>query len=647
MLNKTLFTNNMVFQINYPIKLVGRYLPQEDVEIIIVIKDDIVFSEKYKTDKEGILNIEIPIFDSELNRFEIHVSTSQTKEVLENCRLGHVFLSMGQSNMGFPLKWIDSKEKVLSRINKDEDISFLSINDAYIKEDVIIRPLVEDNEFKIDRTRFMISQTNQVLDFSAIMVVFALDYYKKTKLPVQIIDVSVGGSSLAGFLSLDEIRDNKLVYDFLVKANAYPIGENHYTIPSGIYNEKIYPLRHLKFEGVFWYQGEHHVGGYEAQTFYYEGLKTLIKSYRDLFNQQNLRWINIHIQNHYYAQDKLGIGISLINEAMNNVSKELDEVYTIPVHDQFPNWKNEFIIEEANPIHPTNKYYIGERLAAAFSKPNHILEVKEVQFKDDCVLVVLNQDIKNKDKHLFGFTVGYKGEVLSYADASFINNNTIKVESKNIVKPEVIAYGFFLYNMRCGIYGKHNIPLKPFKAGLYNKENIYYQPYGFEDLSTNHMEQLLLSTMFNQENESKIIKPGRFIDNDSVKIKVKENDLVVSGVGEFSLAINLNQNNHPSMFRHFKYLDIEIENSKEVELKDLVLFTTNQQYYRVGLMDVVSPSIYRFNLKNIKTLELDDQQGNTCILNRLKELEIIFNVKNKSKFIIKNIRLVHSEVDDV
>lgn len=640
MLNQTLFTNNMVFQYNYPIKLVGEYSPLEEVEVVIVLKDEIEFNQIYITDEKGTLNIEIPNFDCSKQSFTIHINTKSSSEKLENCKFGHVFLAMGQSNMGFPLKYIDSKEKVLSEIDISADISFLSIDDAYLKDDTIIRPLEKENTFKLNKKRFLISDIDQVLEFSAIMVVFALKYYKKVKLPIQIIDVSVGGSGIASFLNINQIEENKIINDFLVKSNVYPIKENNYNIPSGIFNEKVYPLRHLKLKGILWYQGEHHVGGYEAQLFYFEALKELIRSYRKLFNQCNLRWINIHLQNHYYEQDDNGIGISLINEAMNKASKELTEVYSLPIHDEYPNWKNKNIIEEANPIHPTNKKYIGERLASAFINPESILEVNNVIFKNDHVLVVLNQEVKADEKHLYGFTLGNKGEALTYADAFFINNNTIKVSAKGVSNPEIVTYGFFLYNMRCRIYGRNNSLLKPFKVGNYNETNIYYQPYGFEDLSTNRIEQLLSSTKFTTDNKNHLIKIGKTYKNSSIKIRNNEDSLEVFGKDKFSLDVNLKQNNHPSMFKHFKYMELTLENNSEVIVEKLIFKTNQNNEFKVNPI-LSHKQVYGFDISDINDFE------NKSIENLINEFEIIFKFKIESKFNIKSIRMYHGEVENV
>ena len=398
-------------------------------------------------------------------------------------------------------------------------------------------------------------------------------------------------------------------------------------------------------QGVFWLQGEHHVGGNESANFYKSGLKALIKSYRNLFNQQDLRWINIHIQNHFYTQDKQGISISLINEAMTKVSSELNEVYTIPVHDQFPNWENEYMDNESNPIHPTNKRYIGKRLFYSFNFPKDIIEVKEVIFNEDHVLVILNQKPTFNEKHVFGFAIGNTGRPLTYAEAEFIKSNTIKVFAKDVFNPNVLTYGFFLYNMRCQLYGKHHIPLKPFRIGQYNEHNMYYQPYGFEDLSSNKIEHLSLSTMFNQVNDGLLIKPGRFIYNQATQVKMKDKQMTIFGIGAFSLSINLTQNNHKSMFKHYRYLEITIENS-DVAINGIVLLTTQQTYYQLYLKEVIGQT-YRFDMHTIYALELNEVEPYEDILGCIKELEITGIFNRQSSVVIKHIRMYQSEVENV
>jgi len=484
MLNPVLFTNNMVFQIGFPIHLIGNYSPNEKVVVSINLNEQCIFKNIYNTNKLGELNIYISNLNLKTSSFDIHISAESGNQILKHCRFGYVFLAVGQSNMAFPLKYIDEKESVLEQIHSEQDISFLSVDDAFIEGDIIKRSLEPNNKILVKNQRFMITDIEKTLDFSAIMVVFAIKCYEKHKIPIQIIDLSVGGTSIATYLPKEVIESNQMIHDFLIKINAYPITENHYTIPSGVDNDKVNPLKHLRFNGVFWYQGEHHVGGTESQEFYRYALKELIMSYRAIFNQNDLKWINIQLQNNYYPEDLKGIGISLINEALVDVSNTLENVFTIPIHDQFPKWKNTHIKEEeANPIHPTNKAYIGKRLAKSFDYTDEIIEIETIEFKEDYVIVKLNQEIKEPLNDLFGFALGYTKGEMKPAKAQVINNRDIKVYVKGLKQPKVITYGFFLYNSKCQIYGKYGIPLKPFRSGQYSKDTIYYQPYGIKDLS--------------------------------------------------------------------------------------------------------------------------------------------------------------------
>lgn len=637
----------MVFQIGYPIRLIGVYLPFETIEVKIYTKEIMEFSCTYILDSIGALDIEISTLKHLNASFDIYITASQATERLINCRFGHVFLAIGQSNMAMPLKYIDERERILEQIDLLADISFLRIDDAHVDNGMVIRPLVESELFYVDNQRFMISNIEKVLEYSAIMVKFAIDHYNKHKLPIQIIDASVGGSSVTAFINMEDIKANSNIYNTLVDSELYPIKQNHYTIPAGIYNEKIYPLRLMKFEGIFWYQGEHHVGGYDAKRFYKESLETLINSYRRLFAQENLLWMNIQLQNHFYAQDKNGIGIVLINEAMQNVSKKLTNVYTIPVHDHFPNWINTYVKSEANPIHPTNKYYIGQRLAAAFNEPQSILEFVNIIFEKEHVLVELNQDIHTQYNDIFGFTIGYSNDILTYANALFINARTIKVFALGVEYPQVITYGFFLYNARCKIYGKHMIPLKPFRFGLFSDDNTYYQPYGFESLTTNKMDQLLPSYLCNQQHSLEIIRQGRFIKNDSIVILQDNLSLIVYGFGCFSLSINLNQNNHPNMFKYFKFVMLTLAEDNELSIDSLIIFTTDQKYYQVKAVRLMYQPKYIFDFKRMTTLELDDKVNVMDVLSKMKEMEFVFELKKSKQIIIEHIRMSNSEVADV
>ena len=79
------------------------------------------------------------------------------------------------------------------------------------------------------------------------------------------------------------------------------------------------------------------------------------------------------------------------------------------------------------------------------------------------------------------------------------------------------------------------------------------------------------------------------------------------------------------MFKHYRYLEITIENS-DVAINGIVLLTTQQTYYQLYLKEVIGQT-YRFDMHTIYALELNEVEPYEDIFGCIKELEItgIFN----------------------
>lgn len=641
MLNQTLYSNYMVFQFDQPIRLVGEYQPNETLTIKIIYNNVIWLVDFATTNYKGFLDVSMDLTKLDEYAFSIIIESKNHVEELSDCRLGYVFLAMGQSNMRMPLKYIDDVESIINTINR-QPITFLSIDDNDVSNEVVTRPLEPKAVFTVERTRFRINEIESVLEFSAIMVCFAIDFYELNKRPIEIIDVSVPGCSIYGYLSQQAVENNQELQESLYSIGVLPITTNHYTVFSGIFNEKIYPLRFLRFESVVWLQGEHHVNDQKTASHYKEALEELIISYRLLFEQPNLTWMNIHIQNHFYTQDKLGIGVVLINEAMNKTAEVISNVYTIPVHDQFPVWKNKYVLDEANPIHPTNKSYIGKRLSKALSYKDSILEISEVQFQIDYAVVVLNQEIEYLEGHLYGFTIGHESQPQVYAEAIMLDRKTIKVYAENVKVPEVLTYGFFLYNDRCQLLGKHGIPLKPFRIGKFNNHTTYYQPYGFEALSTNCLNHLGISMFPNQLTMNDLVTLSGLIPNQLIRIEQTIRGLKLMGNEQFSLEVNLTQNAHKSMLKYYRFVAVAFEQRMDFAIESLVFISTDRQFYQVKPLKVDLNNRYVFDLYQTTKLEQTENCDIEAVLSQVGELHLVCRFKQWSKVVIKSIRLYNS-----
>ena len=129
----------------------------------------------------------------------------------------------------------------------------------------------------------------------------------------------------------------------------------HYK-PVCLYNAMISPLRHLKFQGVLWYQGESNV---ERRNEYAALLKGMIMDWRNTFEDHDLPFYIAELAEFLHKDDKAG------REAWEEMRKQQAKAAKTSGNAKLI--KNEDL-GEWNDIHPLNKKTLGKRIAKAAIK---------------------------------------------------------------------------------------------------------------------------------------------------------------------------------------------------------------------------------------------------------------------------------------
>ena len=124
---------------------------------------------------------------------------------------------------------------------------------------------------------------------------------------------------------------------------------------AGLYNAMIAPLADIgpSLKGVVWYQGESNAANHTEE--YAENLKTLIKTWRVLFRNENLPFyiVELAAYEHSERQTAQTSGWVRLQDIQRQVCEEMENVYLIPNRD----------LGEWNDIHPQDKKTLGRRVA--------------------------------------------------------------------------------------------------------------------------------------------------------------------------------------------------------------------------------------------------------------------------------------------
>jgi hypothetical protein len=314
--------------------------------------------------------------------------------------------------------------------------------------------------------------------------------------PIGIVNAAVGNTSAASWLSKETLlQSSELKHLYPASWQVSPStqgGPLPYLQPTAAYNHKIYPLRYLNFRGVIFSQGESNVGN-EAKAHLYEiSLVKLIKSWRELWNNQELIFILTTLPaaaSSCPTPERLDHE-AFTREAQSLVTEELPLTLSIPIHDVEATWDyGDWPYK--HPIHPLNKNAVGIRLAEAawgfaYQKTQDFVPPKMIQTetKQDAMIVTFfdqggSLQVLPPGKSIKGFALAGADRVFYPAQARIIDGQRIEVRSPKVSSPRFVTYGFTQMNQAANLYGT-KMPALPFRSdktpGTYLRIKPFY-PY--------------------------------------------------------------------------------------------------------------------------------------------------------------------------
>jgi sialate O-acetylesterase len=185
-----LISDGMLLQRDQPLKIWGWASPKEKIELSFNKK-----TFKTTTSDNGKWEIQLPAQTAQTNVEMILKGKNEIK--LKNIAFGDVWLCSGQSNMVIPMERV--KEKY------PDDIAAANYPDI---RNFFVQTLTELNAPKDDfpQGEWKTANPKDVLGFGAITFFFARDLYEKYKVPIGIINSSVGGTPIEAWISEDGFK---------------------------------------------------------------------------------------------------------------------------------------------------------------------------------------------------------------------------------------------------------------------------------------------------------------------------------------------------------------------------------------------------------------------------------------------------------
>lgn len=230
--------------------------------------------------------------------------------------------------------------------------------------------------------------------------------------------------------------------------------------PTGFYNGMIAPLKHLRFAGVIWYQGESNAGRYHE----YEALlSSLIDDWRSLFEMIELPFFIVQLPNFMKPSALPSDGHwANLREIQRKVAKNMPHTGLVVTID----------LGEWNDIHPLNKKDIGWRLSLLAQQMVYKKQVAAAgpmyasMEKKGNQLILSFEDETNKlvpVDRLKGFAVAGKDNVFKWATAKTMGDKVV-VWCDEVAEPVKVRYAWADNPGELNLRNQAGLPASPFQA---------------------------------------------------------------------------------------------------------------------------------------------------------------------------------------
>ena len=444
------FADNMVLQQNTQAALWGKAEPGATVTITATWTKAKV---TVKADADGKWNARIAT-PSAGGPYEITFKDKETL-TLKNVLIGEVWICSGQSNMEMPMKGFGGQP-----VAGSTDLIMSAKPSTQIRSCNIRRQPSINVEEECPAVWYEHSPQG-VAEASATAYFFAKRLYETLNIPIGIINVSWGGSTIHAWMS-KELLDSEFAGSFdmkLYETKEMPKHPHQYS--AMLYNGMLKPLAPFTAKGFIWYQGCSDIGRFEL----YKKLQpSFVKMLRENWDNYQMPFYFTQIAPYSYGNgDKPDAGYMMWAQAQT-----LD---VIPgsgmavTHDA-----GEFAC-----IHPADKKSVGDRLAflalyndygiKAFN-PNAAI-ARTFEFKENEAYVTFEVDdmgLSPINMDLEGFELAGEDKVFYPAKARVDGRKRIKVYAcPQVQKPVAVRYGMHNWS-EASLFNCYGMPVSPFRS---------------------------------------------------------------------------------------------------------------------------------------------------------------------------------------
>ena len=467
--------NHMVIQRDEPVHLWGRADAGEQVHVNFR-----GHNASATTGPLGRWSVYLPSGDAG-GPFSLSIEGKNRIE-LTDVLVGDLWLASGQSNMEFPMMvnppWTNGVRDAKTEIAAANEPA---IRLFQVKQNTSNYPLDD----LVAKQSWTACTPQSVAGFSAVAYFFGRDLLAAEKVPIGLIESSVGGTPAESWTSMDALTSNPLLMPVFaararmmdslttiqlqqaVEERGREQAKSHGTIPvaspwrpdpatwapSALFNAMIAPLTPFPLRGVIWYQGESNTD-VERAPIYAHLFPAMIEDWRAHWAQGNFPFLFVQIANYNSTDDW-----PTVRDAQRQTLALANTGMAVTVD----------IGEPAN-IHPKNKQEVGRRLALwarAISYGERVEDsgplFRQAVPEGSGMQVLFDhrgRGLIAKNGALHGFELAGPDRKFVPATA-IISGEGVQVTSDSIPHPVYVRYGWATAP-EVNLYNREDLPASPF-----------------------------------------------------------------------------------------------------------------------------------------------------------------------------------------
>lgn len=329
-------------------------------------------------DDAGTWSIVIPPRKANRKPQDLLVYSGNEQVVIRDLLIGDLWICIGQSNMEWPMQ----REMHYSDWKNYTNSSLRFYNPVYAGKNIYNAPFTDSVLSRLNPERFyeghwQTCDPESLAGMSAVAFYFGKMLSDSLKIPIGLVNLSIGGAPLETFISTDWLFSNKR---FTAKINknwlmndALPVwirergrqnvgnlknppgdfyGPYHPFKPGFAFSAGIRPFSRIPIAGVICYQGESNAQEMERVMEYNEMTALMLRGFRNSWNQPGLPYYYVQLSSIDTVKYKGHLWPEFRNE--QRLFLQMDKYSGMAVSSD---------VGERHDVHPRNKMIVGERLA--------------------------------------------------------------------------------------------------------------------------------------------------------------------------------------------------------------------------------------------------------------------------------------------